>query len=193
MTKQKILYIHGFNSSPGSAKAILFKEYIAMQCPNVDVVIPQVKTNPNDAISQLIDILETEPDVNWHFVGSSLGGYLSTYLAEKFKRPAVLVNPAVKPFELLADYIGEQLNPYTNEVYTVTEQHMHQLKLLEINEPLTKHLYYLMVQTGDEVLDFFQAVKKYRGCKQEVQEGGDHSFVNFEDMLPDIVKFLQIA
>lgn len=189
----KVLYIHGFNSSPGSAKAKIFRDYVSEVNPAIDVITPQIKTTPELAMAQLEDIVSSDVNAQWCFVGSSLGGYFSTYLAEKYQRPAVLVNPAVKPYELLSDYIGEQTNPYTQEIYHVTEEHMQQLKLLEVNKPLNRTLYYLLVQTEDEVLDYKQAVEKYADCRQVVQEGGDHSFIDFDKMMPDIVKFLQIA
>ena len=79
-------------------------------------------------MAQLEQILSSQPKGEWGLMGSSLGGYLSTYLSEKFELPAVLINPAVKPFELLDDHLGEQQNPYTHEVYHVTEAHLQQLK-----------------------------------------------------------------
>lgn len=188
----RILYIHGFNSSPGSMKARLTSDYITKHFPDVGFHCPQVASSPYAAIEQLDTILASHPDDNWLLIGSSLGGYFSTYFAEKYHLPAVLVNPAVKPFLLLSDYIGEQKNPYTEEVYYVEPEHMDQLKTLEC-EKIGRKNYLVMVQTGDEVLDYQQAVEKYQHCQLIVQEGGDHSFINFEQMLPNIVKFLQLT
>jgi len=185
-----VLYIHGFNSSPQSLKAELTKEYLINNHPSIDFHCPQLANTPLAAIAQLEEILRVNPDGQWSLIGSSLGGYFSTYLAEKFAIPAVLINPAVRPFELLADYIGEQVNPYTNEVYRVEAEHIEHLKSLE-HKKLTKNLYKIMVQTGDEVLDYRQAVEKYQGCQLVVQQGGDHGFLDYEKCLPDIANFLQ--
>lgn len=188
----RILYIHGFNSSPESMKAKLTSTYVQKHFHNVVFHCPQVASSPKLAIEQLDIILASHPDDNWLLIGSSLGGYFCTYFAEKYNTPAVLINPAVRPFLLLSDYIGQQTNPYTNETYDVEPEHMDHLKALE-REKISQKNYLVMVQTGDEVLDYRQAVEKYQQCQLIVQEGGDHSFINFEQMLPDIAKFLHLT
>ncbi|WP_371186680.1 YqiA/YcfP family alpha/beta fold hydrolase [Thalassotalea maritima] len=188
---KKLLTIHGFNSSPKSLKAEQTKAYFNQHFPQIDVVAPQLKTTPDAAIKQLVDIIESAPEASWMLTGSSLGGYFATYLASRFSIPAVLINPAVKPFELLAEVIGEHTNPYTNETYHVTSEHMQQLKRLWVDD-IDVDKFMVMVQKGDEVLDYQQAVNKYRDTCLLVQEGGDHSFVGFEKMLPDVVKFFQL-
>lgn len=190
MTNKKILVIHGFNSSPQSLKAQLTVQYMQRNHPNIKVVVPQILSNPAAAIKQLCEIIEAEKNTLWYFIGSSLGGYFATYLVSKYNRPAVLINPAVTPYLLLTEYIGEQINPYTKEVYQVTNEHMQQLKLIE-SEISHEKMFFVMVQTGDEVLNYQQAVAKYANCKQEVQRGGDHSFIHFEQMLPKIANFFQ--
>jgi predicted esterase YcpF (UPF0227 family) len=188
---KSILYIHGFNSSPFSTKSQLTKQYLIDHQFNVEFQSPQLLSNPKEAIDQLEGILQSKPDNQWYLMGSSLGGYFSTYLAEKYRIKAALINPAIKPFELLVDYLGEQKNPYTEEVYQVTEQHMIDLKKL-FEEKINKKHYMVMVQTGDEVLDYKQAVEKYQNCQLIVQQGGDHSFINYDTMLPAIMKFLDL-
>ena len=187
----KLLIIHGFNSSPQSYKAQLTIEYMAKKFPNVEVFCPQLKSTPIDAVEQLEQIIKNAPNAKWRVTGSSLGGFFATYLASKYDIKAVLINPAVKPYELLEDVIGEQTNPYTNEVYMVTYEHMQQLQSFDITEFETAR-FMVMVQTGDEVLDYKQATEKYKDCHLIVQSGGDHSFINFDDMLNDIVKFLEL-
>ncbi len=173
-------------------KAKLTENYIKTHHENVAFHCPQIANSPKQAIKQLEEIIATYPKDKWHLIGSSLGGYFSTYFSEKYQLPAVLVNPAVMPYSLLADYIGEQTNPYTGEVYQVSSEHMSDLKRLEQQEIDQKN-YQVMVQTGDEVLDYRQAVQKYAQSQLIVQEGGDHSFLNFEKMLPNIVNFLQLT
>ncbi|WOH37199.1 YqiA/YcfP family alpha/beta fold hydrolase [Thalassotalea fonticola] len=189
--KKKILVIHGFNSSPQSFKAQLTKQYIRQHLSHVDVVCPQLLSNPNAAIAQLMDIIDNDKQCQWHLTGSSLGGFFATYLAAKYNLKAVLINPAIRPYELLEDILGEQINPYTKEVYQVTLEHMQHLKAFEIDKINAKN-FLVMVQTGDEVLDYQQAVDKYQHCQLCVQQGGDHSFINFDEMLPDIVNFFQL-
>jgi len=195
--KKNILYIHGFNSSPLSTKAEQTRKYLVNNFPNVGYYCPQLATTPSEAIAQLSQVIEQgEVGCHWFLIGSSLGGYFSSYLAEKYQCSAVLVNPAIKPYELLHDYIGEQVNPYTGQVYQVTEEHIQQLKVIEQAAPTTdsrqKNNYLVMVQTGDEVLNYQQAVEKYQYCRLIVQEGGDHSFINFDKCLPSISDFFQL-
>jgi len=195
--KKNILYIHGFNSSPLSIKAEQTRKYLANNFPDVGYYCPQLATTPAEAIEQLSQIIEqSEANCQWYLIGSSLGGYFSSYLAQKFQCLAVLVNPAITPYELLHDYIGEQVNPYTEEVYQVTEDHIQQLKALEQTAPeihsQQKNNYLVMVQTGDEVLNYQQAVEKYQYCRLIVQEGGDHSFIDFDKCLPSISNFFQL-
>ena len=124
-SKQKILVIHGFNSSPKSLKAELTKAYIADNFVDIEVICPQLASTPSAAIIQLCQIIDAEPEVDWYLTGSSLGGYFATYLVDKYQIPAVLINPAVKPFELLVDYIGEQTNLHTGETYQVVITNSH--------------------------------------------------------------------
>ena len=195
--KKNILYIHGFNSSPLSLKAEQSRKYLAKDFPDVGFFCPQLATTPAKAITQLEQLIEKHgSNTQWYLIGSSLGGYFASYLSTKYNCSAVLVNPAITPYELLHDYIGEQVNPYTEEVYQVTEDHIQQLKALEQTAPAIdgkeKNNYLVMVQTGDEVLNYQQAVGKYQHCRLIVQEGGDHSFINFDHCLPTISTFFQL-
>jgi len=186
-----ILYIHGFNSSPQSHKALITKAYINQYFPSVKFYCPQIAVTPKKAIQQLESFFDKYPDESWCLIGSSLGGYFSTYLSEKFNVKAVLVNPAVKPYELLKDYVGRQINPYTNEEYRVENTYLEDLVAIE-QQKIVKNNYLVMVQTGDEVLNYHQAVVKFQHSLLIVQPGGDHSFINYEAMLPTITDFLQL-
>ena len=188
-----LLYIHGFNSSPLSHKANVMKEYCQQHRPDIKVVVPQLPCFPQQAAECLLNIIEQHKD-DYHIglIGSSLGGYLSMWLNRQFGFKAVIVNPAVKPYELLADYLGEQVNPYTHQRYVLESVHIDELKALDT--PIIKQAndFWLLQQTEDEVLDYRQAVEKFLGAKQTVEEGGDHSFVNFERYPQQIIKFLQL-
>lgn len=203
--QKNILFIHGFNSSPFSIKAEQTRQYFYQHFPEINFVCPQLATSPSEAILQLEAIIEGDKESlakeyvlnnQWFLIGSSLGGYFSSYLANKYQLLAVLINPAIKPFERLEEYIGEQKNPYTGITYQVTAQHMLDLKTIEQNAPnfddQQKNNYLVMVQTGDEVLDYQQAVEKYQHCRLIVEQGGDHSFIGFDTKLPIIADFLQL-
>ncbi|ANW24841.1 esterase YqiA [Vibrio coralliilyticus] len=193
MRSSLLLYIHGFNSSPLSHKANVMKEYCQQHRPDIKVVVPQLPCFPQQAAEYLLNIIEQhKDDYQIGLIGSSLGGYLSMWLNRQFGFKAVVVNPAVKPYELLADYLGEQENPYTHQRYVLESVHIDELKALDT--PIIKQAkdFWLLQQTEDEVLDYRQAVEKFLGAKQTVEEGGDHSFVNFERYPQQIIKFLQL-
>ena len=195
--QKNILYIHGFNSSPQSLKAKLSRQYFQEHFPEINFVCPQLANSPNEAIAQLTQIIEAASDEDWYLIGSSLGGYFAHYLANQYQLRAVLINPAIKPFTLLETYIGEQTNTYTNITYQVTTQHMLELKAIEQSAPSfddeQKNNYLIMVQTGDEVLDYQEAVDKFQHCRLIVEQGGDHSFIGFDQKLPITAEFFQLS
>ncbi|KAB0286121.1 esterase YqiA [Vibrio fortis] len=188
-----LLYIHGFNSSSRSHKANVMAEYCAEHRPDIKVVTPQLPSFPALAAAYLKSVVEEHKE---HYqialVGSSLGGYLSTWLNAHYGFKAAVVNPAVKPYELLTDYLGEQVNPYTNEHYVLEEKHIDELKQLDVVSISEPSDFWLLQQTEDEVLDYRQAVAKFQGAKQTVEEGGDHSFVDFERYPQKIIEFLAL-
>ncbi len=193
MKPSLLLYIHGFNSSPLSMKANLMREYCQQHRPDIKVIIPQLPCFPQLAAQLLLDIVEQyQNDYRIGLVGSSLGGFMSTWLNSQFGFKAVVVNPAVKPYELLVDYLGEQTNPYTNETYTLETCHIDELKALDVQSIGSPDAFWLLQQTEDEVLDYRQAVNKFAQSKQTVEQGGDHSFVGFERYPAKIIEFLEL-
>ena len=155
-----LLYIHGFNSSERSHKAtVLVHAATALGRANA-VISPRLSWQPAQAIKQLEAIIEAKQNEGITLIGSSLGGFYAAYLAEKYRLKAILVNPAVQAPILLKDYLGPQTNPYTQEKYELTEAHMRELEQLVVTEP-TAELYWLMVQEGDEVLDYQEALNVF--------------------------------
>lgn len=174
MTKRQpmLLYIHGFNSSPLSHKAQVMLNYCNEHRPDIKVVVPKLPSFPAQAAEHLLDIVEQyQEHYQIALVGSSLGGYLSIWLNHLFDFKAVLINPAIKPYELLAGFLGEQVNPYTQERYVLQAKHIEELKALEVSINNVNSLW-LLQQMGDEVLDYRQAVNKLVGSKQTVELGG---------------------
>ena len=188
-----LLYIHGFNSSPLSHKAQVMTHFCKEYRPDIKVIVPKLPSYPQEAAQHLTQIVEKyKADYHIGLVGSSLGGYLSTWLHNTYGFNAVLVNPAVKPYELLADYLGAQVNPYTGEEYMLEEKHMAELSALQVKIIDSPNCFWLLQQEGDEVLDYRQAVEKYSGCKQTIEKEGDHSFVDFERYPEQIIQFLNL-
>lgn len=126
------------------------------------------------------------------FIGSSLGGFYATYLAEKHGLKAALINPAIDPHVGLRAYLGPQQNLHTGEPYQLTEAHLREWEKLYVPR-ITPKRYLLIVETGDEVLDYRKAVERYAGAEQVVVSGGDHSLRSFPQYLPRILEFSRAA
>jgi predicted esterase YcpF (UPF0227 family) len=188
-----LIYIHGFNSSPASHKARLLKQRLEATGHGNAFSCPALPDRPAQAIELLESALRDTRLEQVTLVGSSLGGYYATYLVEKFGVRAVLVNPAVKPYEGLRAWLGPQKNLYTGEDYELTVAHLDELQALDVDRPQHLERYYLIVTTGDEVLDYRTAVEKYAGAKQLVVQGSDHGFADFGDYLDSVLEFAGIT
>jgi len=188
-----IVYLHGFRSSPRSAKAQAMVHAVASLPAErrPTLVVPDLGHAPTLAIAKVVDIVERERPAKGPlaFVGSSLGGYYATCLAERFGARAVLINPAVRPYDDLAPYLGTQTNMYSGESFEVTEAHFEELRALAVPRITRPERYFLLVQSGDEVLDWRESVAQYGGAWQYVQGGGDHAFQAFDAQIPAILRF----
>ncbi|GGI79272.1 YqiA/YcfP family alpha/beta fold hydrolase [Shewanella gelidii] len=189
-----LLYIHGFNSSPLSEKAVVTANYLAKHFPDTQLFQPQLANTPQAAMQQLSDIVENaiSQGLPLRFIGSSLGGYFASYLVEKYGGKAVLVNPAVRPFELFDEFIGAQHNPYTEQDYEIMPIHKQEVAEFDTQVVLNPDRFFVLLQSGDEVLDYKQALEKYHCCKMIIESGGDHSFMGYEKHLQSISQFLQL-
>jgi predicted esterase YcpF (UPF0227 family) len=188
-----IVYLHGFRSSPASAKAQALQRAVdalpASLRPQLHV--PELDAGPLAAIAGVRDWIERHATQLPAFIGSSLGGYYATHLAERYAARAVLVNPAVRPYDDLAPYIGQQTNLYTGRVFEVTAAHFDELRALATAHLAQPSRYLLYLQSGDEVLDWRAAAARYGGAWQCVEGGGDHGFTGFERHIPTLLRFAE--
>jgi predicted esterase YcpF (UPF0227 family) len=182
-----LIYLHGFNSSPGSHKTQLLKRYMEARGLGSQYGCPALPHLPDRAIAVIEAEIAAHPRDSTTLVGSSLGGFYATYLAERHDLRAILINPAVLPHEGLRAYLGMQRNLYTHEQYELTEDHLRQWEKLYMAS-IHPERYLLLVETGDETLDYRQAVEKYRGARQIVIGGGDHSLQSFPEHIPLILE-----
>lgn len=180
-----IVYLHGFNSSPHSHKAEVLGRYLAERGLGQNYRCPALGPLASEAVREIERHLSARPVC---FVGSSLGGFYATYLAEKHDTRAVLINPAIEPHVGLRAYLGPQANVHTGEPYELTPAHLAEWERLVVPR-ITPHRYLLLVETGDEVLDYREALRRYAGCEQVVVPGGDHSLQSFPQHLARIVEF----
>lgn len=184
-----ILYLHGFGSSPHSAKAQQLKQYMENKGLGDRFCCPQLPISPFAAIELAEGIIKSA-DRPVTLVSSSLGGYYATWLMECYWQlihRVVLVNPAVLAQLSPEKFIGTQRNWHSGESFEFTRRHVAELKAIGV--PLVRHQekYWLLAETGDEVLDYRLAVATYRDARQTVLEGGDHSFTRWTDYLDEIV------
>lgn len=189
-TTPLILYLHGFLSSPQSAKAKQTQAYCENSSIGTSIIIPEMKLGPADTVAQLKDIIRANKHRKIMLMGSSLGGFYACHLAEEYGYPAALINPAVRPFDFWETHIGEHKYYYSDETHIVTEKHLEELREIDKPKPLKPENYLILVQTGDETLDYRQAVEKFAQSRCIVRQNGNHSFENYSSELPTIFEFL---
>lgn len=190
-----LIYLHGFRSAPASEKARLLAERMRQRALGEQFWCDQLPVSPRQAIA-LVESVIARSSARPTLVGSSLGGYYATYLAEKHDLTAVLINPAVVAHLSLSRYLGPQTNVYTGELFEFTHRHIAELEELEVLSLQHPERFWLLVETGDEVLDYRQAVERYAGARQTIVEGGDHSFRQFPvyiDAIIDLASRGQLA
>lgn len=185
-----ILYLHGFLSAPQSKKAQQTIAYCHHRGMADRIHVPALMQGPAATIQALKDLIESLPVERLGLIGSSLGGYYATYLAESFGLPAVLINPAVGPFEFWESHLGEHKNYYSDHVHVVTPSYVEELRALERHPLQNPENFMVMVQTGDETLDYRKAVSKFSDSTLVIRENGDHSYQGYEGELPAIEAFL---
>ncbi|WP_374352055.1 YqiA/YcfP family alpha/beta fold hydrolase [Chitinimonas sp.] len=183
---KQLLYLHGFNSSPASIKARQTGEWLAARGLQDHFVCPALPYSPAAAAALIEQLFARLDPADTTVVGSSLGGFYASWVAERFGCQAALINPAVRPQRLLIDYLGPQRNMYSGETYVLERHHMAELASLE-PPAITPQRYWLLVETGDETLDYRDAVAYYAGCRQTVIEGGDHSLQSWTLLLPQVM------
>lgn len=187
-----LLYVHGFNSSELSYKSQQLKERMQHLGLEEHFLCPRLPWQPAKAIQMLEDIIaeQQQKGAKVALVGSSLGGFYSAYLSDKYGLDAVLVNPAVEAPALLRHYLGEQTNPYTHETYELAETHMQELERLDTSRYHPEKIW-LMLQEQDEVLNYKAALERFANAHHVTCEaGGDHSFIGFERFIDDILRFV---
>ncbi|HEX5612224.1 MAG TPA: YqiA/YcfP family alpha/beta fold hydrolase [Burkholderiales bacterium] len=187
-----IVYLHGFNSAPASHKARTFHAYMRERGLGELFVCPRLPHPPQQAVQAIEAELEKYPKRALTLVGSSLGGFYATWFAERRNLRAVLIQPAITPYVGLQAMLGPQQNLYTGERYELTRAHLDGWRRLAVEE-VDPERYLLLLETGDELLDWREAVRKYEGARMVIRQGGDHTLQSFPEHIPRILRFAGIA
>ena len=191
MTTTHLLYLHGFRSSPQSAKARLMAQHMAEHHPDVVWLCPQLPPSPRDAMHLVTQATQYWPADSMAVVGSSLGGFYATWVAEQRDCKAALLNPAINPARDLEKYIGEQTQFHApEEHFYFKADYVQELRELECGALRQPQNYLAIIAKGDEVLDWHEMHTRYAAANILLLEGGDHALSNFADLLPAVIKHL---
>lgn len=194
MTTTHLLYLHGFRSSPQSAKARLMAAFVAQHHPAVTFWCPQLPPSPREAMEQVAQGIAGWPGAAMAVIGSSLGGFYASWVAQHKGCASVLINPAVHPARDLARYIGEQTAWHDPaERFFFRPEFIDELRALDVSAQPAAGPELALIAQGDEVLDWREMAARYPQARQVVQAGGDHALSNFSDYLPQVAAFLELA
>ncbi len=188
-----LLYLHGFRSSPQSTKARQMFQWMRKHAPRVTWSCPQLPASPREALELLQRDVGDWPVDRMAIVGSSLGGFYATVLAERLGCRAGLINPAVDPARDLARHIGEIKAWHSEERFYFLPAYVDQLRTMTPGELADPSRYFAIIATGDEVLDWREMSERYRGCHLRIVEGSDHALTDFDRHLPHLVHFLGLG
>jgi len=188
-----ILYLHGFLSSPASTKAKQVRSALALAGREADFLCPPLPVSPRAAAEVALASAQLEDPRNLSLIGSSLGGYYATWLAERLGGcRAVLLNPAVRPYEDLLAYLGWHNDAGGRQV-EVRPEYLDELRALETPRRTDPGRYLLLAATGDEVIDYRQMIAKYAHCRMRVIAGSDHALSDFPQYLPEVLRFCGVS
>lgn len=190
MALTHLLYLHGFRSSPQSMKARFAGAWMAAHRPDVRWWCPQLPPSPREALALVNEGTRGWPAATSAVIGSSLGGFYATVVAEQLGWRAVLLNPAVEPARDLAAYIGQQKAWHSADEFYFRAEYVEELRASRPAHITRPERYMAVIAKGDEVLDWREMSARYAGCRQRVLEGGDHALSNFEALWPDVCSFL---
>jgi predicted esterase YcpF (UPF0227 family) len=189
-----LLYLHGFRSSPQSTKARQVAARVAKNHPAVTWSCPQLPASPRAAMAMLMEGIATWPHDRMAVIGSSLGGFYATHVAEMTGCKAVLLNPAVHAARDLAAYVGEHTSWHDPAERLVFEpEYVDELRALECAGVADPSKYFAVIAKGDEVLDWREMTGRYPGARIKLLEGSDHALGDFDDHVDEVFAFLELA
>jgi uncharacterized protein len=188
-----LLYLHGFRSSPQSTKARVMAAWVQQHRPDLTWWCPRLPPSPAEAMQMLFDGITNWSAARTAVIGSSLGGFYATAVAERLGCRAVLLNPAIEPARDLAKHIGETTAWHSEERFFFRPEFIDELRAIAPGELTNLERYFAVIAKGDEVLSWVEMSTRYRNCKIRLLEGSDHALSDFDDHLPEVLDFLGLA
>ena len=186
-----LLYLHGFRSSPASTKARMTAAAVATRFPRMQWLCPALPASPKQAMDAILQATADWPLATTAIIGSSLGGFYATWLAERWGCKAVLLNPAVHPARDLAAHLGNQTvwqDPAQHFVFEAA--YVDELRALEVAHISQTDRYFAVIAKGDEVLDWQEMLGHYNGSHIKLLPGSDHALSDYELHLDPVLNFL---
>ncbi|MDP3701584.1 MAG: YqiA/YcfP family alpha/beta fold hydrolase [Hylemonella sp.] len=194
MPTTHLLYLHGFRSSPSSTKARLVQQRIAQRHPGVTLWCPQLPPSPREAMGGVMQGIADWPRERMAVIGSSLGGFYASWVAEQTGCRAAVLNPAVFPARDLAKYIGELASWHDpQETFHFRPEYVEELRALATAAISRPDRYYALIAQGDEVLDWREMSAHYQGAQLRLLEGSNHAITEFAEHLDEVLAFLDLA
>ncbi|MCY7318252.1 MAG: esterase [Ramlibacter sp.] len=193
MAVSHLLYLHGFRSSPQSNKARQFAARVAECHPSVTWWCPQLPPSPRQSMELLLQGVQAWPKDAMAVVGSSLGGFYATHVAQQTGCKAVLLNPAIDPARDLFGYVGEQATWHDpDQKFEFRPEFIDELRTLQVGPLTDPSRYYAVIAKGDEVLDWREMTGRYAGARIRLLEGSDHALSDFDDQIDEVFAFLDL-
>ena len=189
----QIAYLHGFQSGPKAIKAQIFEKELKHLCPQTEFVSLDFPDTPKEALAVLKNFCIKYKKEELCLVGSSMGGFLAAVLHSIYGFKAALINPCVHPQDFCQVLLGKQYNPCTDTYFEITKEMIEYLKELDKKAlNFDKESLLVLLQTGDEVLNYKKSEDYFKGCNIKVTPGGSHAYDNFEKDVPLILSFFHL-
>jgi predicted esterase YcpF (UPF0227 family) len=193
MSSTLLVYLHGFRSSPRSSKAVMTGDAIqalSTVANPIEWYCPQLLASPKESMSLVTEHIDQSKADHLVVIGSSLGGFYTNYLAEKYGCKAIVLNPAVRAARELAPHVGMMTAYDSDEPFDFRPEYIDELKALQVDKISNPNRYFLIAAKGDELLDWREMVDFYPNAKHLVLEGSDHGIADYQTHLPQVIDFV---
>jgi uncharacterized protein len=194
MTRTLLVYLHGFRSSPNSSKAVMTKGAvmaISSSKHSYEWYCPQLLASPKESMDMVTKHIDQTSADHIVIIGSSLGGFYTNYLAEKYRCKGIALNPAVYAARELEPHVGMMTAYDSDEPFDFKAEYINELRTLQVEKITDPKRYFLIAAKGDELLDWREMVAFYSGARQLVLEGSDHGIADYANHLPAVIDFIK--